>query len=131
MLKDPRTRLLGVALDAGLVHTSELGASTFGSRTAVWIMTVRAAHLAAKHRVRVGKIELGLHIKVAVHAALRILPHVDDRASAPASFDVLTTRSVTAFTTEHWGVLAFHQQLGMIRSLEPAGDVFVALGTLL
>jgi hypothetical protein len=131
VLEDPRTGLLGVALNTGLVHAGELRAAALGSGSTMRIVAICAAHLAAKHGVSIGKIEGGLHIKVTVHAALGVLAHVDDRAGTTARFDVLASGPVASFTAEHRSILTLDQKFGMGRSLEAAGNVLVTLGALL
>ncbi len=66
-----RPALLGMALGAGIVGACQRGSPALMGRAFVWIMAIRAGHLAGEYRVAVGQAELSLFIQVALEAGIR------------------------------------------------------------
>jgi hypothetical protein len=100
-----RTALLCVTLEAGLVFAQErktagfelllnIRRSAFNRDAFVYLMTIRAAHFAFRHRVMMRQCERCANFQVTLKTSFRRLPWIDDRTSAASGFDVQTPRPV-------------------------------------
>lgn len=130
MLENKRSPLLGVALETGLVPAHHVGrAPPLDDRSLVWVVAVRAAHLAFRHRVMIWQVELSASFQVALKTGFRIFAGIDDRICRAAGLHVEAARSVTAFASGSvCRILALRHQARMIGSPEVADDFRVAVG---
>jgi hypothetical protein len=105
MLVHERAALLCVTLEARFVSAQEREATgfklllnicwrAFNRDAFVYLMTIRAAHLALEHRMMMRQCERCANFQVTLETGLRRLPWIDDRARAAAGFDVQTPGSV-------------------------------------
>ncbi len=86
---------------AGLVRARfENGCGRFENIDAVGVMALHTIHPTFDHRMMLWQVELSPGFEMTPEAGIRFPSWIHDEASAsPAGFDVLASRSVTAFAT--------------------------------
>ena len=105
VLENKRPALRGMALQTGIVVGKELGAAALhalGNICAaaldgvalVRVMAIRATDFAFEHRVMVRHLKSGADFQVTLETGFRRLSWIDNRASAAASLDMKTPRTV-------------------------------------
>ena len=137
VLINKRSALLRVTLEAGFVsgHESKAAGSelllnicwrALGRDPFVRFMAIAAAHLALKHRMMMRQLERCANLQVTLETSVRRLSRIDNRASATASLDVQTPRSVTRLAAHVLCICPFRLQSRVSGCPEVAHDLFVA-----
>jgi len=127
VFEDKRTSLSLVALEAGLVLALKLRTAALHDASLVRIVAIRAAHLAAQHRVAVGQAKLSLLVQVALEAGFRGFLGINDRTRSTTSRYVLAAGTVTGFAANILGIFALGLKSAVIRRAEVTNQIFMAL----
>lgn len=134
VFKDKGPGFLPVALGAGFVQPAHgQAAGRFHDIHAMRIMTLHTVHFSFQHWMMIGKMKLGLDLKVTLQTGLRILAGVDDEpveAIATAQSNMFAARAMAGFTAELAGHGAvFNMQSSVGAGGKDAGNLGVAIGT--
>ena len=108
MLVDKRAALLRVTLKASLIFAQERKAAgfeflldvcrrAFNRDAFMYLMTIRAAHLAFEHRMMMRQCERGANFEVTLETGFRRLSWIYDGTGAPARLHMQTPGSVARF----------------------------------
>jgi len=91
----------------------------------VWVVAIRAAHLAFQHRMVVRHLKSRPHFEVALETGVRRSARVNDLALIAARRNVQTSRTVAGFATHLLGVVPGSFQTRMSRGPKIPGNRFV------
>ena len=115
MLKNKRTALCRVALEAGPILTKQLTPApvhflndvrlaAFNRVALMRIVAIGAAHFPFEHRMAMWQLETGTDFCMTLEAGLGRAPGIDDRVRRAAALHVQTARAMTRFAADVLGV---------------------------
>lgn len=137
MLENKRSALRDVTLETSSVLTEQLGPAAnnflrktrpaaFNRAPRVWIVTIRAAHLAFQNRMVMRQFKFRANFQVALKTRIGRSTRIDDLAFLAATLHVETSGPVTRFAAHLFRVFARSFQTRVRRRSEIARDIFVA-----
>ena len=136
MLKNKRTSLGGVTLEAGFVVAEQTSAAAlkrlrhvrsapFDRVTFVRVMAIGATHFSFEHWMVMRQHEFGPHLRVALEAGRGGFSRINNQAALPAALDVQTPGAMAGFAPYVLGVVAFCFQARMGGGREIARNCLV------